>query len=66
MNIVGLSISQWLPCPLAIWAFGLDGKFVKSDCDNDDNKEKSAAYTTDLICVLRVRPNVDFIQRYDV
>ena len=25
MNIVGLSISQWLPCPLAIWAFGLDG-----------------------------------------
>ena len=19
-------ISQWLPCPLAIWAFGLDGK----------------------------------------
>ena len=21
-----LSISQWLPCPLAIWAFGLDGK----------------------------------------
>ena len=26
MNIVGLSISQWLPCPLAIWAFGLDGK----------------------------------------
>ena len=26
MNIVGLSISQWFPCPLAIWAFGLDGK----------------------------------------
>ena len=26
MNIVGLSISQWLPCPLAIWAFGFDGK----------------------------------------
>ena len=26
MNIVGLSISQWLPCPLAIWAFGLYGK----------------------------------------
>ena len=26
MDIVGLSISQWLPCPLAIWAFGLDGK----------------------------------------
>ena len=26
MNIVGLSISLWLPCPLAIWAFGLDGK----------------------------------------
>ena len=23
MNIVGLSIRQWLPCPLAIWAFGL-------------------------------------------
>ena len=22
---VGLSISQWLPCPLAILAFGLDG-----------------------------------------
>ena len=26
MNIVGLSISQWLPCLLAICAFGLDGK----------------------------------------
>ena len=26
MNIDGLSISQWRPCPLAIWAFGLDGK----------------------------------------
>ena len=26
MNIVGLLISQWLPFPLAIWAFGLDGK----------------------------------------
>ena len=26
MNIVGLSISLWLPCPLAILAFGLDGK----------------------------------------
>ena len=26
MNIVGLSVSQWLPCPLAIWAFGLNGK----------------------------------------
>ena len=27
---VGLLISQWLPCPLAIWAFALDGNFVKS------------------------------------
>ena len=26
---VGLSISQWLPYPLAIWAFALDGNFVK-------------------------------------
>ena len=26
MKIVGLSISQWLPCPLATWAFALDGK----------------------------------------
>ena len=26
VNIVGLSISQWFPCPLAIWAFCLDGK----------------------------------------
>ena len=26
MNTDGFSISQWLPCPLAIWAFGLDGK----------------------------------------
>ena len=26
MNTVGLTISQWLPCPLTIWAFGLDGK----------------------------------------
>ena len=26
----GLSISQWLPCPLAIWAFALDGNLVKS------------------------------------
>ena len=30
MNIGGLSISQWLPCPLAIWAFALDGNLVKS------------------------------------
>ena len=29
MNNVGLSISQWLPCPLAIWAFALDGNLVK-------------------------------------
>ena len=27
---VGLSISQWLPCLLAIWAFALDGNLVKS------------------------------------
>ena len=27
---VGLSISQWLPCPVAIWAFALDGNLVKS------------------------------------
>ena len=25
-ELVRLSVSQWLPCPLAIWAFGLDGK----------------------------------------
>ena len=25
-----LLISQWLPCPLAIWAFDLDGSLVKS------------------------------------
>ena len=25
---VGHSISQWLPCPLAIWAFALNGNFV--------------------------------------
>ena len=24
------SISQWFPCPLAIWAFVLDGNLVKS------------------------------------
>ena len=29
IKIVGLSISQWLPCPLAIWAFALDGNLVK-------------------------------------
>ena len=23
-------ISQWLPCPLAIWAFAFDGNLVKS------------------------------------
>ena len=27
---VGLSVSQWLPCPLAIWDFALDGNLVKS------------------------------------
>ena len=27
---VGLSISQWLPCPLAIWPFALDGNLVQS------------------------------------
>ena len=26
---VGLSISQWLPCTLAIWAFALGGNLVK-------------------------------------
>ena len=26
MNIVVLSINQWLPCPLVICAFGLNGK----------------------------------------
>ena len=25
-----ISISQWLPCPLAIWAFVLDGNLVQS------------------------------------
>ena len=25
---VGLSIRQWLPCPLAIWEFALDGKWT--------------------------------------
>ena len=27
---VGLSISQWLPCSLAIWAFAFDDNLVKS------------------------------------
>ena len=31
LNIVGLLIKQWLPCPLAIWAFVLDGNLVKID-----------------------------------
>ena len=30
MGNVGLSISQWLPCPLAVWALALDGDLVKS------------------------------------
>ena len=30
MKDVGLSISQWLRCPLAIWAFALDGNLIKS------------------------------------
>ena len=25
---VGFSLSQWLPCPFAIWVFGLDGNLV--------------------------------------
>ena len=29
MKKSGLSISQWLPCPLAIWVFALDGNLVK-------------------------------------
>ena len=29
MTIVGFSISQWFPCPLAIWGFGLDGKYCQ-------------------------------------
>ena len=28
--MVGLSISQWLPCPFVIWVFVLDGNLVKS------------------------------------
>ena len=31
MKNVRLSISQWLPCPLAIWAFVLDGNRVKTN-----------------------------------
>ena len=27
MNIVGISIGQWLPCSLANWAYGLGGKY---------------------------------------
>ena len=27
---VGLSIGQWLPCPLSIWTFALDVNLVKS------------------------------------
>ena len=30
MKNVGLSVSQWLRCPLAVWAFTLDGNLVKS------------------------------------
>ena len=26
MNNAGFSISQWIPCTLVIWAFGLDDK----------------------------------------
>ena len=26
LDINTCPISQWLPCPLAIWAFGFDGK----------------------------------------
>ena len=37
INIVGLSISQWLPCPLAIWAFGLGGTFKKNLVKLSDN-----------------------------
>ena len=29
MNIVGISISQWLPCLLVIWAIDLDGNFFQ-------------------------------------
>ena len=29
MKNVGLSINQWLPCPLAIWAFAMDANLVK-------------------------------------
>ena len=30
MRNVGLSISQWLPCPFAIWALALDCDLVQS------------------------------------
>ena len=47
MNIVGLSISQWLPCPLAIWAFGLDGKscLVKSCYIQTINRKVNSGLT---------------------
>ena len=49
MNIVGLWISQWLPCPLAIWAFGLDGKSCLNICEgwnNDFSKLVGHAHPT--------------------
>ena len=30
MNNVGLSISQWRPCPFATWAVALDGVLYES------------------------------------
>ena len=35
MYNVGLSISQWLPCPLAIWAFALNSNLAKKNSIKD-------------------------------
>ena len=44
----GLSISQWLPCPLAIWAFALDGNLVQSCYITLRNTVKSCKTTMRL------------------
>ena len=46
MNIVGLSIRQWLPCLLAIWAFGLDGKSCSILLNLPEDKQALAVYLT--------------------
>ena len=50
MKNVGLSISQWLHCPLAIWAFALDGNLVRY-CHDDSYDVYTRQFLLRAVCI---------------